>query len=603
MPDSSPPPAPRAGTPGSLDEAYAVCTPLLLGALGRLGRMGYRVDPAEGLDLVHDFFVEALPGLLERFDAARDTRFTTYAYGAFVRFARPRIVRLRRWRRMTAALDSIPELAAAPAEHDEPFSEALTHSMAAAFAALPPDARRALRMRIVDEASERELARTLKLSRYAVRQRTAEALGRLAVAIGREDRIPAPVRPLALRLWRDGRPLMAVARELGLSRQHAHAAHRALLASIGAALLGDDQRTKEKPHMATTLCETWQRVMARPDDVAALDAVKDRLVELIDHVDDCDACRTTAGKVDEETATRVYERIADLSSTMAPDDLQDLEAWDRARADEDAQIVEAMESAVLPALPKHLLRPASVPADVTPLELFRASNAVNLMTHGHAVRAQGQPVRLSKEGVTIGDRVAIRPENLVKEIARHAEVTPDVAAALFDWVLDAAATFPQLFIHFDAQAEGSGVLRMELLPPADDVNLLERWAPVEARGSAATVQEALDELASAMPALAEAASSPVVPAEDRRRAADLIELAGRQLKLVLPRPPSPHVAPPGAAPALASIRLAAAAAADAFHTIREAAPAAAPAAEIAESGAARAEELVRALDALEKGDG
>src|SRR4051812_39949290 len=90
--------AERGGASGrSLDIDYARYRRLLTAALARLARNGYAVPPDEGLDLIHDFFVEAWEGLIHRFDADKAS-FETYIYGAFIRFARPRIVRLNRLR-------------------------------------------------------------------------------------------------------------------------------------------------------------------------------------------------------------------------------------------------------------------------------------------------------------------------------------------------------------------------------------------------------------------------------------------------------------------------------------------------------------------------
>lgn len=217
--------------PRSLEEVYESCTPLLLSAIGRLLRSGYRLDPALGLDLVHDFYVEALPGLFDRYDPAQG-RFTTYLYAAFLRFARPRIIRAMRWEGMLGDLDGYAAVPAAPVE----FPDRLADATERAFAALPRESRAVLKARIVDGASEREAAKRLKLSRYFVRQHTAEGLGRLAVALGEDARIPEDVRPLALRLWRDEQTLMEAAGDLGWSRPEALTRYHQLLKRVGAAL-------------------------------------------------------------------------------------------------------------------------------------------------------------------------------------------------------------------------------------------------------------------------------------------------------------------------------------------------------------------------------
>lgn len=224
--------APRGDRPGSLEEVYESCTPLLLSAIGRLIRRGYRLDPSMGLDYVHDFYLEELPGLFKRYDPDLG-RFSTYLYAAFLQYARPRIVRSMRWEGMLADLDHYP---AASRPEELEFSDRLTESAATAFAALPKAPRNVLKARIVDGLSERETARRLGLSRYFVRQHTAEALGRLAIAIGEDARIPEDVRPLAVRLWRDERTLMEAASEMGWSRPQALARFHELLDRIASVL-------------------------------------------------------------------------------------------------------------------------------------------------------------------------------------------------------------------------------------------------------------------------------------------------------------------------------------------------------------------------------
>src|SRR5882724_6541181 len=87
-----------------LGQAYGHLTPIFFGALGRLARQGFVVSPADSMDLIHDFFVDAWPALNDHFDPNKGS-FDGYAYGAFVRFARPRIIRLQRWQHSLVGVD------------------------------------------------------------------------------------------------------------------------------------------------------------------------------------------------------------------------------------------------------------------------------------------------------------------------------------------------------------------------------------------------------------------------------------------------------------------------------------------------------------------
>ena len=223
--------------PRGLAEVYEDYTPLLLSGVAALARKGLDINPGEGLEVVHDFYLEALPGLLERYDASR-ARFSTYLYGAFLRFARPRIVRNIRWKRLLVPLDDAIEHATA---FDETLSEECSQqSVAAALERLPKPLRDVLNARLAHHQSERQIAKRFGVSRYVVRQRLAEALGRVAIAIGHAETIREDLRPFAIRLWRDEVPLMQLAGELRLSRHEAWQRFRELIRtlSVAAAAIG-----------------------------------------------------------------------------------------------------------------------------------------------------------------------------------------------------------------------------------------------------------------------------------------------------------------------------------------------------------------------------
>jgi RNA polymerase sigma factor (sigma-70 family) len=217
--------------PQGLAQVYEEYTPLLLSAVAALARKGFDINPGEGLEVVHDFYLEALPGLLERYDASR-ARFSTYLYGAFLRFARPRIVRSLRWKRLLVPLDDAIEYAIA---FDERPSQESQQSVAAALERLPKPLRDVLEARLAQHQSERQIAKGLGVSRYVVRQRLAEALGRVAIVIGHAETIREDLRPFAIRLWRDEVPLMALAGELGLSRHEAWQRFRELIRTLSSA--------------------------------------------------------------------------------------------------------------------------------------------------------------------------------------------------------------------------------------------------------------------------------------------------------------------------------------------------------------------------------
>src|SRR5438270_1228739 len=70
---------------------------LLWRVLAQLARDGFIAPPDEGRDLIHDFYLEAWPGIRERFDPKRGA-FQAYVFSAFYRFGRRRIIDLQNWR-------------------------------------------------------------------------------------------------------------------------------------------------------------------------------------------------------------------------------------------------------------------------------------------------------------------------------------------------------------------------------------------------------------------------------------------------------------------------------------------------------------------------
>jgi RNA polymerase sigma factor (sigma-70 family) len=237
------------GRAPTVEEVYERHTALLLSALRRLVDRGYQIDPTSGLELVHDFYVEALPGILERYEP-KQASFTTYLYGAFLRFARPRLVRGARAAAILVPFDErIHQLHASSSENADDRVSALVDSVGDALRTLPLASQRILRWRL-EGSSERAIAKRLQVSRYVVRQRVAEALGRLTVALHEDRAVPPDVRELAVRLWRNGEPLMSVAAAAGWSRQEAQERYRQLLRSLSdaAGALPPGRRAKGHDH-------------------------------------------------------------------------------------------------------------------------------------------------------------------------------------------------------------------------------------------------------------------------------------------------------------------------------------------------------------------
>jgi len=215
--------------PRNLQEVHDRYTPMLVSVALALAEKGLPLNSDEALDLVHDFYIEALPGTLERYDPSRGG-FGTYLHRAFAYFAFPRLLQNKRWNEMAAPLDEAKKVAAPDEQPYEPPPE--RQQAAEALRHLPPELRSILYARLVRGETDRCIATRLNVSRHAVRRTLAEAMGRAAIAIGDLEKIRADLRPFALRLWRDQVPLMTVAQELNLSRDEAWTRYRELIRAL-----------------------------------------------------------------------------------------------------------------------------------------------------------------------------------------------------------------------------------------------------------------------------------------------------------------------------------------------------------------------------------
>jgi RNA polymerase sigma factor (sigma-70 family) len=469
-------------TPQNLEEVYRSWTPLLLSALRRLRASGYTVDALDGMDLVHDFYLEVVPDLLERYEPER-AQFSTYLYGAFLRFARPRIIRELRWKGMLTDLEELPQgwkLATWPEFVDAAESsdaDALSEAIGQQFALLPSSLRVVVNARIVEGLSERDAARRLKITRYAVRQRTAEALGRLAVGIGEDHRITGEFRPLAVRVWRDGRSLMEAAAELGLSRAKARAAYRRLLASVVVASAPTRARdAHETEAMAIDICEIWARVTANPSDPDALAAARTHLPLLLEHVSDCETCSETAvptGDLDD-----LLDALSDGAERLSEEERRTVDALHEAWDSNERDIETAMSELLLSALPEPYNDLKSLGTDVTLLSAFLALSAIDHLVYRHLMSSGSEGVELTREGGFIQGSLAIPRRELVEEMARHAGVPTASAETLFDWARHVTRYVPRVFLHFVAIETLEDNVRLSLSEPTLQHNLGERWAPV-----------------------------------------------------------------------------------------------------------------------------
>src|ERR1043165_3420823 len=146
----------------AIGRGYRELRPLLFGALGKLARQGFVTPPADGLDLIHDFFADEWPKIERTYDPAKGN-YHAYAYKAFVQFVRPRIVRMQRFQNYNLRPDQAETVLA----EAESTNLDLTHDhqlLRAKIAELPQLQREILATYVYsDNVSERSLARYYSL--------------------------------------------------------------------------------------------------------------------------------------------------------------------------------------------------------------------------------------------------------------------------------------------------------------------------------------------------------------------------------------------------------------------------------------------------------
>ena len=213
----------KSGALPKLADAYEEYRPVLLRASRVLARRGYTVPLAYAIDLMHDFFLEAWPGIEARFDPQKGTP-EALIFIAFIRFARPRIIQQRRFQTPLVALSELHTEPPTnqPGNESQHDLDRITH----ALSTLNERERDLLLTYFnMEEPSERKLAREKGISRYAIRKALTEALGRLAAFFDKPAQIPEADWQVTTILLRNRLTVDQTAKDLGLTLQQVRKAH------------------------------------------------------------------------------------------------------------------------------------------------------------------------------------------------------------------------------------------------------------------------------------------------------------------------------------------------------------------------------------------
>lgn len=529
----------------TLESAYRNYRGLLFGALAKLAAQGFVAQPTDAADLVHDFFVEAWPGIAHRFNP-QQASFPTYMYAAFVRFARPRIVRLQRQRGALLDPAELIDLADATAATPGPEHDLDLRRVRECIAALPASQRNLLdRWLNASRSSEREVARDIGVSRYEMRQRLIEALGQVSTALGALSGVGDVDRDVALAIWRDGLTVRETAARLGLTPKQVRNAYgrnqQRIQRSLSLVHPAPPGRTRSATMSEASMLNLLRRIFEDPTDEAVVSDVERHAAELVQYLAQAgDAAAEPWRALPADRVARVYEAIArgiggtELLEIEAPDG----DALFKAHADDRRAVGRAFAEALVPALPRGirpLLAACGKHVDPIPPDAReRLQQEPDVVSGGDDARALTQFGLTPTHLVLTADAVAMQVEraidaeyfprgrnlvfrrkldevgslecdgsngrlsrvDLTDEICAVASTDEATSLVLLDWLVDAAPHVNALFGSFTAATDHDSVVLTQITQEAEPSDLYERWSPrLEAVTSNDPLQMALQKQA------------------------------------------------------------------------------------------------------------
>ncbi|MCC6540539.1 MAG: hypothetical protein IT162_23525 [Bryobacterales bacterium] len=220
----------------------------------------------------------------------------------------------------------------------------------------------------------------------------------------------------------------------------------------------------------------WNSFLGQPQKESIIAQVKDRLVDLLEHIHHCEPC----GIVSQRTSDipGVYRALTVATGGIQEEEKKFLEAELQAQAADIDRTARAVTEALLPTLPRHLsdLRELGV----SPTDLFMAMDGVSMLLHRFERRnpSKGDDVSyLTSDGFFVRDVLQIPSETIVHQIMRVAEVDGSVAENLFRWVIEAGRSFPRLFLGALTKARPTGGVMIKLTERDPNLDLFAYWAP------------------------------------------------------------------------------------------------------------------------------
>lgn len=496
-----------------IDQSYRELRPLFFLALGRLARQGFVTSPADGLDLIHDFFADEWVKLGRTYKPSKGN-YRAYAYQSFVQFVRPRIVRIQRFQNYKLRPDEVESALNEPAATFPNPEMSYDHQLVRAKIAELPQLQREILTDYVysDKVSERALAQTYSLTRHRLRELLVDSLGRVLVRLERPKEISVADWQVALALWRDARSISQTAKYLHLTEHQVRSANKRNFEFLTRVLsVYHPHGTVRRQEMAKTLVvlgarELFKKTIFSPGDEELLNSIAQRAEEIMNSLDGPEAMDISEEEVRSlhpHWVARVYEALATAGEEEESLDIST--EPDYAHVEAEFEVGQAYKLSLIPGLPPHLAdlpgwlsnlpevddderkdlldTPSARGADpysrdlarygVTPLTVLDATNAVSRLLQRYLRSGRlREPIILSHYGVNEGE--VLRAEHLADEVSQVAVCREPTARVLLDWSIEVAQIKPLLFNTFVAETAGGESL--ELIHTGEKQNdLHKRW--------------------------------------------------------------------------------------------------------------------------------
>jgi hypothetical protein len=232
--------------------------------------------------------------------------------------------------------------------------------------------------------------------------------------------------------------------------------------------------------MSGDFCALWKEFLEAPTDRDVLERLKSVHPDLLDHVDECDTCLEGSASVEPDI---LFEALGSIDQPVDATDGETLSQMLSVSANDRQGIRDAVDGALLPALPGDLVNLANLGEDVDANRLFLALDATRMFLKSslrRRVPASLKTLAMRSDGsvILLGETFA-SADALAAEIRQYAGVKAASAENIVKWLPQAARSFEHLIPGVDATPRASDGVWLQFVPwnPTSG-DLFERWKPV-----------------------------------------------------------------------------------------------------------------------------